>query len=261
MKSPLRYPGGKSKACKIIEEELLKHSDISKYNLLITPFFGGGSFELYLQNKYNFKIIANDKFTPLISFWRAVKNNNEELYNSIVEIKKDFTKEKFINFRKEIMNLTDSIKQASYYFAINRSSFSGSTLSGGFSNEAAEKRFTNNSIDLIKKLDLDRCEFSNLDVSDFLNNNKLQENYLLFLDPPYYLDKSNLYGFNGDMHERFDHKKLVKTLSEFNNWILCYNDCEYIRNLYKDYKIITTNWKYGMNKTKNSSEILIINFS
>lgn len=39
---------------------------------------------------------------------------------------------------------------------------------------------------------------------------------------------------------------------------MTYNDCEYIRNLYKDYTIINVVWSYGMNKTKNSSEIIIL---
>ena len=44
-KSPLRYPGGKTRACKIIEQELLKRTDITKYSRIVSPFFGGGSFE------------------------------------------------------------------------------------------------------------------------------------------------------------------------------------------------------------------------
>jgi len=39
---------------------------------------------------------------------------------------------------------------------------------------------------------------------------------------------------------------------------MTYNNCEYIKNLYKDYKIIDINWSYGMNKTKDSSEIVIV---
>ena len=39
---------------------------------------------------------------------------------------------------------------------------------------------------------------------------------------------------------------------------MTYNDCEYIRELYKDYEIHDVNWKYGMNKSKESSEIVII---
>lgn len=183
---------------------------MTKYDTLISPFFGGGSFEIYLQNKYNYKIIGNDKFTPLISFWLSAKNNNSELYNKVKNIKENFNKEKFINFRNEIMKMTDIINQASYYFAINRSSFSGATLSGGFSNESAEKRFTNNSIELIKNLKLNNYEFYNMDCNEFINNYESKRN-LFFLDPPYYLDNSKLYGYNGDMHEEFNHCKLGVT--------------------------------------------------
>ena len=81
----------------------------------------------------------------------------------------------------------------------------------------------------------------------------------MFLDPPYYLEKgSKLYGNNGDMHESFDHKKLYESLSSTQNWLMTYNNCDYIRNLYKDYKIIETSWTYGMNKSKESSEIVIM---
>ena len=81
----------------------------------------------------------------------------------------------------------------------------------------------------------------------------------MFLDPPYYLNKGNtLYGNNGDLHEAFNHKRLYKCLSTKKNWIMTYNDCEYIRALYKGYKIIEVDWKYGMNATKKSSEIVII---
>ena len=82
---------------------------------------------------------------------------------------------------------------------------------------------------------------------------------LLFLDPPYYLEKgSNLYGNKGDMHESFDHELLFNKIKSLKNWIATYNDCEYIRNLYRDFIIIDVNWSYGMNKTKLSSEIIII---
>ena len=80
-----------------------------------------------------------------------------------------------------------------------------------------------------------------------------------FLDPPYYLEgKSRLYGNNGDMHEDFNHKMLYDHVTKYDQWIITYNDCEYIRELYKDYKILDVNWSYGMNKSKKSSEIVII---
>ena len=90
-------------------------------------------------------------------------------------------------------------------------------------------------------------------------NNTTHDKRLLFLDPPYYLEsKSKLYGNNGDMHEGFNHTLLFDLLHTKKNWILTYNNCDNIRNLYKDYTIINVNWSYGMNTSKESSEIIII---
>ena len=255
--SPLRYPGGKTRACKILDN-ILKEHFIDSYDTLITPFFGGGSFEFYLQNKYNYKIIANDKFTPLYNFWKQVKNNKDLLCDELDKIS-NVSKEDFTNYRKSILELNDNaIKQAVQYFIINRCSFSGATLSGGFSNEASKKRFTKSSIDRIRKLNFTNIDIFNLDFEEFINNN-VYDNAILFLDPPYYLvKKSKLYGNNGDLHEFFDHQKLYEVIKTKKNWMITYNDCDYIRNLYKDYLIIDVNWSYGMNKSKSSSEIVII---
>jgi len=84
----------------------------------------------------------------------------------------------------------------------------------------------------------------------------------MFLDPPYYLEKkSKLYGNNGDMHENFNHVQLFDLLKNEKHWIMTYNNCDYIKNLYKDYIIIETCWAYGMNSSKESSEIIIISKS
>ena len=49
----------------------------------------------------------------------------------------------------------------------------------------------------------------------------------MFLDPPYYISNN-----------KFDHQRLYECLSTKYNWILIYNDCEFIKALYKNYKII-----------------------
>jgi DNA adenine methylase len=259
--SPLRYPGGKTRACKIIDNIIKQHFDISLFDTLLSPFFGGGSFEFYFQNKYKKRIIANDKFTPLYHFWKQVKTDKNKLCEEVRKIKiKTISKEDFANYRKSIMNINDDIlQQAIQYFIINRCSFSGATLSGGFSEEASKKRFTDSSIDRIESLTLDSIEFYNLDFEIFIMENTISDKSLLFLDPPYYLEnKSKLYGDNGDLHEGFDHQKLYNILKNKKNWILTYNNCEYIRNMYKDYIIIDANWSYGMNKSKKSSEMIIV---
>ena len=253
--SPLRYPGGKTRACKILNKILSEHFDMTKYTKLYSPFFGGGSFEFFIMNTYNYEIIANDKFNPLYIFWKLCKTQNKDLCDKLYNCE-NITKEQFIKYRNEIMNINDELTKAYYYFIINRCSFSEATLSGGFSLESSKKRFTKSSIDRISKLQLDKLSISNLDFSDFLKKNI---DGIIFLDPPYYLDKkSKLYGKNGDMHENFNHMELFNIISKKKNWIMTYNNCDYIKNLYKNFIIIECNWKYGMNKTKQSSEIVIV---
>jgi DNA adenine methylase len=256
--SPLRYPGGKTRACKKLDSILNEYFILEDYNIIISPFFGGGSFEFFLQNKYNFDIIANDKFKPLYIFWKSCKELNKELTDKLYTIK-EVDKETFINYRNNIMNEKDKLTKSYYYFIINRCSFSGATLSGGFSEEASKKRFTMSSIDKIKNLNLTKFKIANKDFKQFIDKNYGLSKSIMFLDPPYYLEKgSKLYGNNGDMHEIFDHQKLYTVLSDKKNWIMTYNNCSYIRELYKDFIILDVEWSYGMNKTKESSEIVII---
>jgi DNA adenine methylase len=258
--SPLRYPGGKTRACKIINNIIVENFNINNFNTLISPFFGGGSFEFYFQNTHNVKLIVNDKFKPLYNFWKQIKEDKDALCKELRQIK-IVTKEQFTNYRKTIMDLNnDTLNQSILYFIINRCSFSGSTLSGGFSEEASKKRYTPSSISKIELLNFSNVEIYNEDFKDFLRETLLiRDNSLMYLDPPYYLEKnSKLYGNNGDMHENFDHQSLFNLLKLQKNWIITYNNCDYIKNLYKDYLILDVNWSYSMNKSKTSSEIVII---
>lgn len=261
-KSPLRYPGGKTRACSKLDDIFIKNFKVDEIKRVVSPFFGGGSFEFYLQNKYKYQLHVNDKFTPLWCFWNTCQNNRGKLVKRLNQYIGKVDKDLFMSFRGEIMDENGSdLDRAIMYFIINRCSFSGATLSGGFSNESSKKRFTKSSIERIENLNLDDFKMKNKDFTKYLRKtDKFNEKKtFIFLDPPYYLgDKSKLYGSNGDMHENFDHKKLFRIISKRKNWMMTYNDCDFIRNLYKNCKIIETEWSYGMNKSKESSEIVII---
>ena len=122
-----------------------------------------------------------------------------------------------MNFRSSIMSLNDNIlEQAIQYFIINRCYFNGSTLSGGFSFEASKKRYTPSSINKIEELNFTNIDIYNKDFYDFINDNDNDndEKRIIFLDPPYYLEKkSKLYGNNGDMHEDFNHQLLYELIT------------------------------------------------
>ena len=242
MKSPLRYPGGKTRAIK----HLLPHIPEGD---ICSPFLGGGSLELVLAEDR--KVYAYDAFYPLYNFWNCLLTDKEELVKEVRALH-PLDKEGFKALRELIKaynsNHPQSYVAAAAYYAINRSSFSGATLSGGFSQQAADGRFNENSIKRLENFHAPNLEVGFMSFEESI---ELHENKFLYLDPPYFLgDKSNkLYGKAGDMHEGFDHELLHLLLTNRQNWLLCYNNCEYIRDLYSDYEIIPAEWTYGMKNT------------
>lgn len=117
------------------------------------------------------------------------------------------------------MDLDDPLEQATYFFILNRTSFSGSTLSGGFSQESSKKRFTQSSIQRVQNLSLESLQFFNMDFEPFLEEVATgAENPFIFLDPPYFLEgKSQLYGYKGNMHKTFEHERLHRSLANHDN--------------------------------------------
>ena len=93
------------------------------------------------------------------------------------------------------------------------------------------------------------------------------DNVFIFMDPPYYTaTKSALYGRNGELHKGFDHERFAEEVKRCKHkWLITYDDCEYIRQMYKDYKIIPFNLMYGMRNvskenTMKGNEIIITNY-
>ena len=250
MKSPLRYPGGKTRAIK----HLLPHIPEGD---ICSPFLGGGSLELVLSKDRT--VYAYDAFYPLYNFWDCLLTEKDYLVEQVKKLQ-PLDKETFKALRMLLRGYAPSqgksVELAAAYFAVNRSSFSGATLSGGFSQQAAEGRFNQNSIKRLANFDAPNLKVG---FAGFEESIGQHENCFLYLDPPYFLgEKSTLYGKNGDMHEGFNHKLLHSLLTNRQNWLLCYNDCEFIREHYSDYEIIPAEWAYGMNKSKKSNEVFII---
>ena len=267
MKTLLRYPGGKSRAVKHILP--LLPEDCRE---LCSPFLGGGSVELAAAER-GIQVYGYDLFEPLVWFWRALTTQPHRLaveadryrtgprsytYKGKQEIHRGITKADFERIRDELRNATQySIENAAKFYAINRSSFSGATFSGGWSERASYKRFTKSSIDRIEKFVEPKLYVTQMDFRDSI---ALHPKAFLYLDPPYMLasGRNKLYGDKGSTHVAFDHEALHEIITKRNNWVLSYNDCEEVRTLYQDYEIRKANWAYGMNKSKESSEVLII---
>ena len=84
-KTPLRYPGGKSRACTKMDQYLLKVSDCKEYR---EPFLGGGSVAIHITKKYpHLDIWVNDLYEPLYNFWRVLQDTGADLAERIGELK------------------------------------------------------------------------------------------------------------------------------------------------------------------------------
>lgn len=143
IKSPLRYPGGKSRVAKFIVEQFPKFDEYRE------PFLGGGS--VFIETKRRFsdkKFWVNDVYFDLFKFWQQTQIDADAVCEKIIALKNQFSDGKRLyQFLKN--NSEDS---AAAFFIFNRITFSGTTLSGGYSEAAFRGRFTASSIERIKPL-------------------------------------------------------------------------------------------------------------
>lgn len=265
IKSPLRYPGGKSRSIKKIIKYL--PDNFSEFR---EPFVGGGSLFIYLKQQYpHLKIWINDLNSELFLFWKIAQNDLEKMVKEIFNIKKSYLdgKKLFNELTNVSVDELSNFERAVRFFVLNRITFSGTVESGGFSTQAFQTRFTESSIERLEKLEsiLPGIKITNLDYSSLLKS--CNKNIFLFLDPPYFTaTKSKLYGKKGDLHTAFDHEMFSKLMKKCSgNWLITYDDCPKIRDNFKFFNIFDWEVQYGMNNYKQCSaakgkELLISNY-
>lgn len=246
IRSPLRYPGGKSRAVSQILG--LIPPDIDR---LCSPFIGGGSIELACVAK-GIRVFGYDAFDPLVNFWCELLKDPLKVAQVVVEKYHPLTRSKFYALQKRYAGLEDRRRMAAAFFALNRSSFSGTTLSGGMS--PGHPRFNDTAVERLANFHAKGLSVRMLDFSESIDQHK---DDFLYLDPPY-ANGGKLYGKQGDMHNGFDHALLAKKLRRRKGWLLSYNDCGMVRELYKGFEFVQPQWAYGMSSRKQSSEVLIL---
>jgi DNA adenine methylase len=263
IKSPLRYPGGKSRSVEKIA------SLVPKFDEFREPFLGGGSVFLYLKQLYpNKKYWVNDLYPELYFFWLASQNNIEGLIHQIEYWKNKYPNGKELHrFLSENISLFNELEKGAAFFLFNRITFSGTTEAGGYSEQAFQGRFTTSSIERLKPFNkiIQNSQITNLDFQEVIEAEG--KNVFLFLDPPYYTaTKSALYGKNGKLHKIFDHERLANVLKKTKHkWLITYDDSPYIRELFHFANVTSWNLTYGMRNVSEKSsqkaeELFISNY-
>ncbi len=264
IKSPLRYPGGKSRAVKYLSQFIPEFKEFRE------PFFGGGSLSFYYAQKNPAaKFIASDINYDLYCFWNEVKNSNPKIIHEVALIKKSCKDGR--KLYKEIIDRRKidlgCFQRAVDFFILNRITFSGIADSGGYSERSFHERFTDSSIERLKSAydAIKNIDFIYSDYKELIN--KPGNDVFIFLDPPYYsTTNSKLYGRNGDLHTGFDHIRFFETLETCkHNFLITYDNDRFIRDLWHDFYQVQWKLQYGMNNYKKGYcekglELLISNY-
>lgn len=262
--SPLRYPGGKTKIYSTVRE-LLEHNGLLG-ETYIEPFAGGAGLAIkLLLNKDVKRIVLNDYDPAIYAFWYSVLNYSEKLIDNIITT--DITPNEWKK-QKEIysdQNKNDILSLGFATFFLNRTNRSG-ILSGGIiggvnqnGNYLIDARF--NKSDLINKISTisklkDRIILSNMDASEFLEPHNLNSFYKAFinLDPPYVKKGARLYK-NSFTEE--EHRVLCQKISSCGRkWIVTYDVCSLVAELYNDYRCSYLDVTYSIQKNKKAQEYI-----
>ena len=267
MKTPIRYAGGKSKAYKIITEYIPK---LPYPKRIISPFIGGGSLESKWSSELDIPVYGFDIFHALVNFWNTPLDSPNELADALqqltptkekyAEIKEqlvrwDYTQEMLKDwstdhYKRDPINL-DNITAAAYYYFNHNLSY-GPMYMGWMSKIYESQTKWDKMVHYIRSY-----RNPNLHVEE-QTFDQVIPNYpddLIYLDPPYYLDKDSdnkmLKGMypncNIDVHHKgFDHEKLRDQLHNHKgSFILSYNNCETIREYYSDFDLYYPEWHYS----------------
>jgi len=272
--TPIRYPGGKSKAVKKLYPML---PNIGEYEEWREPFLGGGSMSIEITKRYpDMRIWVNDLYPALFNFWTQLQSSGSEMSERLLEIKDSCVSgdvgKTTLGEQKEIINDDTSSKfdkAVAFYYA-NKNSFSGLTETGTYSDQSNKKNFTKQNIMKLASFQklIRNWKITNGDYSVLLEKS---DNTFVYLDPPYDLTKqnsNNLYGKRGSMHEGFDHDLFAKHCNESGmDCMISYNADQSVKDRFDGWEQVELDWTYTMRsvgeymeKQKDRKELLLMNY-
>jgi len=253
LKTPLRYPGGKSRACTKMDPYF---PDLRNYDEFREPFLGGGSVAIHITKKYpNLKIWVNDLYSPLVIFWQQLQMFGTEARG-------------LFDISKTILNdpNTGDFERAVRFYIVNKCSFSGLTASSSFSPQASNNNFSIRGIEKLPEYSklIENWRITNYSYDYLMDGNM---GAFMYLDPPYDI-KDNLYGNKGSMHKGFDHDKFAADCDANNmDQLVSYNSDQLVKDRFKNWNAAEFDLTYTMRSVgeymrdqKQRKELLLFNY-
>lgn len=265
--SPLRYPGGKTKIYKNVKRLIEKNCFNDR--LYIEPFAGGfGVGIALLEEGIIQRAVLNEYDKHVYNFWLAVFEHTDELIRLIEKTDISMNER---NRQKEIYSYSESVLEDGFAtLFLNRVNYSGILFGGpiGGKNQTGKYlldcRFNKQKI--VRRIEAiapfkDYVRLYNLDAIDLIDNTLSQEHKRLFynIDPPYVIKGKSLYT---KYYKEEDHIKLKETIDKElidSPWIITYDNCDMIKNLYLDYFIQEYDMYHSVHNRVVGKELVITN--
>ncbi|HEX2925859.1 MAG TPA: Dam family site-specific DNA-(adenine-N6)-methyltransferase [Ruminiclostridium sp.] len=223
MNSFIGWIGGK----KLLRNEIVKRfpENFDRY----IEVFGGAAWVLFHSDKHAEMEVYNDYNSDLVNLYRCVKYHCQELQRELSFMLN--SRELFEDFKAQynVRGMTD-IQRASRFFMLIKTSYGSDSRTFG-----CVKKDTSTAIEYLGRIQerLSRVVIENKDFESLIKVYD-RPNALFYLDPPYYgTEKYYQVQFSQVDHERL--YRILKTVK--GKFILSYNDCKFIRDLYRDFYI------------------------
>ena len=176
----------------------------------------------------------------------------------------EWRKQKEIQKNKKTVSLIDLVFSTFYLNRTNRSGIINGGAIGGINqtgNYLMDCRFNKEDlIDRIKKIsarkkDIRLYKKDAIKLIEKIEQEAVDNNYIFYFDPPYYLKASTLYM---NHYEDDNHKTVSDRIKAINNvkWIVSYDNVPEIKNLYSDCRLKEFSFKHTAYESREGKEVL-----
>ena len=251
MDSFISWIGGKKLLREKIIELFPEQGTFKRY----IEVFGGAGWVLFASDAHAKMEVYNDVNGNLVNLFRCTKYHPDALQKELSFIL--MSREQFFDAKEQMESggLTD-IQRAARFYILIKESFGVDLRSFG-----VRGRNMQNAVDYILEVSkrLNKVVIENQDFERILRTYD-KKDALFYLDPPYYETEK----YYPDRFMPEDHMRLREALGRIKGrFLLSYNDCKYIREIYEGFSITEVERMHNLVKAEKKpkySELVIKNY-
>lgn len=216
-------------------------SDVTE---LVSPFHGGCSLESKLAAS-GIRVFASDVFRPYPEFMTVFNGRSGEVVERAL-LKNPLSKSDFNTYRTYWATLPCEVERAAITWLITKQSFMGKGFAVKHCNAGVSDAY-------LLSPEWQDWRNGNLtcEVLDYREALQKYPDTWIYADPPY-LGKEGYYG--DGKQGRFNHRELRDILAARGKFILSYGDSPDIRDLYRDFRIVVSEWEFKHGQSRQNGK-------